>query len=393
MHLTKFIKFLRFLPLMAINLYGLNVIANDSIEDKLQNVIRSETSYNDINELMQDHGVPGISLALIHDRRLYWTKGFGVKQASANKQTVASQKVDTETIFSVGSISKVGAAVVSLKQVDQGKIKLDADVNQYLTSWKVPQSRYNKVQPVTLKNILSHTAGFNVHGFADFQPGERIPKTLDILEGRYPAKNSEIELIFEPGSRYKYSGGGTTVQQMLLEDLLQKSFAELTQQHLFKPLGMNRSTYQNPLPKSLVNVAKAHDRRGKPRALPRGYEAMPEQAASGLWTTPTDLSKIIVSLMKSYDGDSNGFLSQNIVKKMMARVGPSEFGLGPVMVDKFTFQHGGSNDSYKAFFRGNLQTGNGYVIFTNGANGNALIKVLREVLEKLLNQKAAKLAP
>ena len=377
----RFFANLTTLITLLVCLYGLNASAAElvetqasleserSLELELQKVIRDQSAYKDIDHLMQDYRVPGISLALIRDRQLLWAKGFGVKQASTHRQSRVAGKVDTETVFSVGSISKVGAAVISLKQVDLGKIKLDENVNRYLTSWKIPKSRYNKSQPVTLKQILSHTAGFNVHGFADFQPGEQLPETLDILKGRYPAKNAEVALIFQPGSRYKYSGGGTTVQQMMLEDLLNQRFVEVAQEHLFKPLAMNRSTYQNPLPSKFDNIAKAHDRSGRPRALPRGFEAMPEQAASGLWTTPSDLSKLIISLMQSYSGDSNGILSQRTAKQMMTRVGPSEFGLGPVMVDEFTFQHGGSNDSYKAFFRGNLSTGDGYVILTNSANG------------------------
>ena len=183
---------------------------------------------------------------------------------------------------------------------------------------------------------------------------------------------------------FRYSGGGTTVQQLILEDTLAMGFVNLADQQLFKPLKMERSTYENPLPANYGNIAKAHDRNGEPRALPRGYEAMPEKAASGLWTTPTDLSRVLTSLMRSYNGESETFLSSSVTKKMMTRVEPGEFGLGPELRNEFVFEHGGSNDSYKALFQGNLKTGNGFIVFTNGANGGRFIKQLRVILEDLL---------
>lgn len=366
--------------MLVLGLLHYPLVAEESIEENIQLIIRAETKHENIQQLMKAHHVPGLSLAVIRDRNIVWLKGYGVKQSGSE------DKIDRDTLFSVGSISKVGTAVVTLKQVDLGRFKLDANVNQYLISWKVPESRYSKQSAVTLRRILSHTAGFNVHGFTDFQPGESLPKTVDILNGKYPAKSSPVRLIFEPGSSFKYSGGGTTVQQMLLEDTLGKDFAALTQEQLFKPLGMNRSTYLNPVPNSLGNIAKAHDRNGRPRALPRGYEAMPEQAASGLWTTPGDLGKLIVTLMNAYDGQNASFISQKLAKEMMTPVEPSEFGLGPVMVDKVIFQHGGANDSYKAFFQGNLETGDGYVIFTNSASGRGLINQLKVILNKLISR-------
>lgn len=371
-------KNLLFPILITIVSVCIDVSAQDSFQKNFQQAIHTETNYKNIVELMSATNVPGVSIAVIRDRKLYWAKGFGILQAGKK------DKVDTDTLFSVGSISKVGTAIVTLRQVDLGKLALDNDINHYLTSWKIPENRYRKRSPVTLRHILSHTAGFNVHGFADFQPDETLPGTLDILKGKKPAKNDPIRLIYEPGTDYKYSGGGTTVVQMLLEDRLQQDFAQLAHTQLFKPLSMNRSTYQNPVPKGLGNIAKAHNRWGNPRALPRGYEAMPELAASGLWTTPSDLSKLITTLMKSYHNQDTRFISQKMTQEMMSQVKHSEFGLGPQLVGQYIFKHGGSNDSYKAFFQGNMQKGNGFVIFTNSANGNALIAKLRRVLSKLI---------
>ena len=342
----------------------------------LNKEIAKQTEYSNIKQLMAAYNIPGISLAVIKNKRLQWAEGFGVIQAGK------ADKIDSQTLFSVGSISKVGTAMLTLKQVDEGKFNLDENVNSYLKQWKVPVNRYTKERPITLKNILSHTAGFSVHGFGDFQPGEKLPTTVDILNGNYPAKNYPVRVIFKPGTQYKYSGGGTTVQQLVLEDTFNSDFEKLAAQKLFKPLQMMRSSYQNPLPTSLGNIAKAHNGNGEPRALPRGYEAMAEEAASGLWTTPTDLSKIVISLMRSYHGEKDTFLSSKLTRTMMTPVGPSEYGLGPEIENGFVFHHGGSNDSYKAFFQGNLETGDGFIVFTNGAKGGMFIRALRAVLNK-----------
>lgn len=343
----------------------------------LNREIAKQTDHKEILQLMTAYDVPGVSVAVIKNKQLLWAKGFGVIQAGAIKS------IDSETVFSVGSISKVCTAMITLKQVDNKKLDLNKDVNDYLTQWKIPSNRNTRDYSVTLKNILSHTAGLSVHGFGDFQPGERLPNTVEILNGQYPAKNSAVRVIFEPGSQFKYSGGGTTVQQLILEELFNNDFDEIAKNQLFNPLNMKRSSYQNPLPTNFGNIAKAHGRTGQPRALPRGYEAMPEKAASGLWTTPTDLSKVIISLMNSYEGEEEEFLSPLLTKQMMVPIAPGKFGLGPIINEELTFQHGGSNDSYKSFFQGNLKTGNGFVIFTNGANGGRFNKELRGVFENL----------
>lgn len=192
-----------------------------------------------------------------------------------------------QTLFSVSSVSKMLNAALVLKLVESGKLSLDTDVNQYLTSWKVPKNRHNKDKATSLRQILSHTAGFNVHGFPDFQPGAKLPTVLDTLSGRHPALYRAIRVIFEPGSEMDYSGGGITVSQLVVTDLLNTSYFDAASKWVYEPLGMNRSTFLNPLPSNTPIVAHAHNDQGKPSTNlsgkdGRGWEAMPEMAASGL---------------------------------------------------------------------------------------------------------------
>ncbi len=349
----------------------------------LQYLNKYEHALQKINlkEQMERLGVPGVSIAVIKSGKLDWAKGYGKIQHGS------LVNIDTETMFSVGSISKVGAAVTTLRLVQIGKLDLKTNVNDYLSRWKVKENRYNEKEPVSLRRIMSHTAGLTVHGFADFLPNESLPSLLEILNGNGNAKNGPIYVNIPVGSQFRYSGGGTMVEQLVIEEVTKKSFNQAAIDFMFNPLNMNRSSYLNPLPKSFGNIAKAHDRNGKPVALPRGYHAMPEAAASGLWTTPTDFSKLMIALMDSYKERKEDFLSHNLVKKQMTPVAPGKFGLGP-RIDKagesIMFSHGGSNDSYKAQFIGYMANKNGIIILTNGARGQQLIKEIIPTLKQTL---------
>lgn len=320
-----------------------------------------------IEERMAEYGVAGMSIAVIEGGELEWAKGYGVLQAGG------AEPVNTETVFSVGSVSKVGTAAATLRLVDAGRLDLGRDVNELLESWQVPP--YDFDGTVTLRRIMSHTAGLTVHGFADYQPGAELPTTVQILEGSPPAKSPPVFVDIAPGSMFRYSGGGVTVEQLVIEEEMGSDYPSAARELVFDPLGMSRSTYEEPLPESWGNIAKAHDAEGKPRALPRGYEAMPETGASGLWTTPSDYAKLVIAFIDSYRGEPGSFLSQDLAREMMTEVEPGAYGLGPALSGEGPtrhFLHGGANDSYRAYMQGNLGTGDGVVIFTNGERGAPL---------------------
>jgi len=320
-----------------------------------------------IAERMKEYGVPGLSLAVIDDGEVAWAKGYGVLRAGA------PEPVNTETVFSVGSVSKVGTAAATLRLVDAGRLDLDRDVNELLSSWQVPPNDFDEA--VTLRQIMSHTAGLTVHGFQDYQPGAELPTTVQILEGSGPAQSPPVFVDIPPGSQFRYSGGGVTVEQLVIEEEMESDYPSAARELVFEPLGMTRSTYENPIPVAFGNIAKAHDGEGRPRAWPRGFEAMPEAGASGLWTTPSDYAKLVIAFIESYRGVDGAFLSPGLARDMMTEVEPGPYGLGPELAGEGAarrFSHGGANDSYRAFMQGNLATGDGVVIFTNGERGGAL---------------------
>lgn len=330
-----------------------------------------------ISQRMATYGVPGASVAIIHKGELVWLQGYGVQSANSSEQ------VDPQTVFSAGSVSKIINAALILRLVQDGTLDLDEDVNSYLSSWKVPTNKYTAQTKVTLRAILSHTSGLSQHGFRDFQPGEKLPTAIQTLNGEPPATHKPVSLIFEPGEKMKYSGGGVTVSQVLVEDVTGLSYLDAAQKYVFSPLGMKRSTFSNPLPETHGNIARAHDENGKARALPRGYEAMPEMAASGLWTSAEDLAIFIQALLM----DDSAFLTPSLREDMLTRVPQSWHGLGPRLngtEEKSVFHHGGANNSYQTWIEGHPAQGNGFVVLTNGEDGRRLAYELRVAAEESL---------
>lgn len=327
-----------------------------------------------LDERMAAYDVPGVAVAIIEDGEVVFASGFGVRQSGA------TDPVDADTVFSAGSVSKIATASLVLSLANAGALDLDAPVATQLESWSLPDYPGFDEDRVTLRTILSHTSGFNMHGFRDFQPGDDLPTTIETLEGQSPAVNDPLTLLFEPGNEYKYSGGGYTLAQQIVDDTdATADFDTIANTHLLAPLGMTRSTFTNPLPPGHGNIAMAHNRDGSPAALPRGYETFPESAASGLWTSANDLARLVAALLASYR-DEGGFLPRSLAQDMMTPVSPSEHGLGPRVEgrdDVLMFHHGGVNDSYHAWIEGHLATGDGLVILTNGAGGNGLITEIR----------------
>ncbi|WP_067694806.1 serine hydrolase [Erythrobacter sp. AP23] len=322
-----------------------------------------------IEQRMENYGVPGMGVAIIDKGKIVFAKGYGVQSATSDAP------VDANTVFSAGSVSKIINAALILRLVQEGQLDLDTDINRYLTSWKVPENEYSSGNKITLRMLLSHTSGFSQHGFEDFLPDEALPTALQTLNGEAPAKHDPVRILFTPGSKMKYSGGGITVSQVLVEDVTGMPYAEAARKYVFAPLGMTRSTFVSPLPESHGNIARAHDSDGQPKALPRGYESFPEIAASGLWTSAGDMARFVLALMQDED-----FLTAELRADMLTRVPLSWHGLGPRLNgegDMLVFHHGGANDHYQTWIEGQPVHGNGFIVLTNGEAGRPLGYELR----------------
>jgi len=330
---------------------------------------------------MAQHHVPGVAIAVLRDGKLVHSAGYGTREAGT------ASTVDAETLFSVGSVSKVVTAATTLRLAADGKLALDQDIATYLRNWKVPATPQVPAPQLTLRMLMSHTSGLGVHGFADYLPGEPLPTLQQTLDGIAPAKNKPVRLLHTPGERADYSGGGVMVEQQVLEDVTGQPLDAIARAQVFVPLGMQRSRYSDPQA-GTDNIAKAHDGDGALTALPRGWQSFPEQGASGLWTSANDLAAFVAALTASYRGQGN-FLPRAIATDMMTEVSPSWHGLGPRLDgagQARIFHHGGSNDSYRAWIEGYLETGDGFVILTNGENGAALAAEIRNALSDAIGR-------
>ena len=206
---------------------------------------------------MSHYNVPGISIAVVEGGRLSWARGVGVKQAGT------TDSVTPTTLFQAASISKPVTATAMLRLVERGTLDLDADVNRYLTSWKMPDNKFTAQEKVTLRRIASHTAGLTVHGFPGYTTTEPLPTVVQVLNGTKPANTEAVRVDTTPGAISRYSGGGTTVMQQLLVDVTSKPFPTLMQELVLGPASMTHSTFEQPLPEARASEAsRAHDRKG-----------------------------------------------------------------------------------------------------------------------------------
>ena len=198
---------------------------------------------------MKNHGIVGVSIAIIEEGAIRQAKGYGFTDKSA------ATRVTTDTLFQAGSVSKPVAALGALRMVEDGRLSLDGDVNRKLKQWQVPENEFTKDEKVTLRRILSHSAGLTVHGFPGYDADSRLPTLRQILDGSKPANTAAIRVDVVPGSTWRYSGGGYTVMQQMMIDVAGKSFPELMQEAVLAPLRMTASTYEQPLPADRVTLA------------------------------------------------------------------------------------------------------------------------------------------
>jgi CubicO group peptidase (beta-lactamase class C family) len=338
--------------------------------------IRGQTRPMRLVERMAFHKVPGVSIAVINNGRIEWAKGYGVLEAGG------AAPVDTATLFQAASISKPVATTAALQLVRSGRLDLERDVNTWLTSWRVPANGYTAQHVVTLAGLMSHTAGFTVHGFPGYDADSAVPTLAQVLDGARPANTDPIRVADVPGRAFSYSGGGYTVMQQLLVDVSRRPFPDFMRRTVLEPLGMRHSTFEQPLPARLVrNAASAHGPDG--RALHGKWHVYPELAAAGLWTTSSDLARFALAVQEAAAGRANRLFTPALVTDMLTpRVGGS-YGLGLGITGEGParrFAHGGGNEGFRCEMVAFTHGGQGAVVMTNGDNGSRLVgEILRGI--------------
>ncbi|MES1217462.1 MAG: serine hydrolase domain-containing protein [Bacteroidota bacterium] len=327
-----------------------------------------------LQKQMIAHHTKGVSIAVIKDYKIDWAKGYG--WADENEK----RPVNTETRFQAASISKSINSLAQLKLVQQGKIDLYADINNSLKTWKFPYDSLSGNKKISLANLLSHSAGLSVHGFGGYTPGDSIPTIVQILNGERPANSPAIRSLFEPSKKYQYSGGGTTIAQLILTDITGMRYEEYLKREVLDPIGMTNSSYQQPPAADVKNLATAYYADG--REAKGKYHVYPEQAAAGLWTTPTDLSKYIIETQLEYEGKSAKVLSQQMMQKRLTAYVDSSVGLGIFLVNKkgeMYFNHNGGNEGFLSTYYGSFKGGNGVVVMINNDDFGIIPEIVNSV--------------
>ncbi len=331
-----------------------------------------------IEERLRAHHTPAVSIAVIHDHRVLWARAYGWKDLST------SERANEDTLFQAASISKMVTALAALEQADAGKVDVDANINLALRSWKLPENELTRATPVTLKQLLSHTAGTNVHSVDGYPEGATLPTLHQVLDGAPPATTPAVRVEHAPGRAFEYSGGGSLVVQQLVVDLSGKAFLGALDRAVFAPLGLRSSSFEVPLPEPL------RSRRAVPYdtdETPLPLLVYPESAPAGLWSTPTDLARFLIEIQLGREGRSQ-LVSKRVASWMLtpiAPVGPPDVwtGMG-TFVEKHGaltyFGHDGWNDGFLSMSRAMVDRGDGAVVMTNGAGGaHVLFEVMRSI--------------
>ena len=343
-------------------------------------------------ERMRYHRVPGLSIAVIHHYKIDWVKAYGWAD------TTARTPVTPATLFSAGSISKLVTAGAALKLVEQGKLRLDAPINDYLKGWQLGENDFTRQRPVSLRLLLSHQGGTSQSAYFGFVPGKGpLPSVLDVLSGQPAAEGRPVVVNRRPGTGFQYSGGGYLVVQQAMTDAAgPEDFTALTGRLLFGPLGMKSATFAQPLPPALAaRAAWAYSYNSWFKGMPYVY---PQQAPAGLYATPTDLARFLIEVQQAYRGQGRVLSAASARAMLTPQTDISngtyreQMGLGAFLLQRADrtdetsryFEHTGVNAGFLAYALASVTGGNGVVIMMNNDGGaSELGKELRRAVAKV----------
>ena len=327
-------------------------------------------------QIAQRH-IRGLSLAIIKDGKIAVARAYGVTDDSTKAP------VTTSTLFQAGSISKPVSALAALHLVEAGTVSLDGNVNDKLKSWKVPDNRFTATEKVTLRRLLSHSAGLTVHGFPGYDVAERVPTVVQVLDGAPPANTAPIRVDTTPGAIWRYSGGGFTVMQLMVGDVTGQPFPQFLQTTVLGPAGMTSSSFEQPLPNAKATLTAAgYYADGSPV---RGrWHVYPEMAAAGLWTTPTDLAKWAIEVQETLAGRGHGIISSAMARQFVTeQKGGSGLGVGVQGTGRnLRFSHGGRDEGFDALLEAGAETGDGVAIMINANDNSRLMGRVRDYVQR-----------
>lgn len=328
-----------------------------------------------LSDRMKFYHANGVSICVIKNYKVEWVKCYGWADSAEQRP------VTTTTLFQAGSNSKSLNAIGVLKLVQEGKLNLYDDINNYLKTWKFPYDSVSKGKKITIANLLSHTAGLSVHGFGGYEQQDTLPDLVQVLNGTKPANSKAVRSMYAPSLKYEYSGGGTTISQLIIQDVTGLPYDEYMWKNVLKPLGMTNSSYAQPPSKEMQgSLATGYYNDGKP--VKGKYHIYPEQAAAGLWTTATDLAKYVIETQLALNGKSQKVLTQKMTELRLTPYIDSSSAFGVFIVNKNGikyFTHGGVDEGFVSQYVGSFEGGNGVVVMTNTYNTALFDEIINAV--------------
>jgi len=336
-----------------------------AIESDLVITVQGEERHVSLDEALKLLNIPSASVALIDEGRIAFANAYG-------------ENATPDTVYQAASLSKFVAAVGAMRLVEDGTLDLDQDVNDKLTSWKVPSNALDATHKVTLRGLLSMTGGIGVPGFLGYEAGAPLPTLPQILDGSPPANSPPVTVIAVPGSAYHYSGGGYEIAEALMQDATGKPFPHLMQDLVLGPIGMTASSFDQP-PGAAFAAKAASGHFGDGTELPGRGHVFPEHAAAGLWSTPTDVAKLLVELADVWQGLSSIFLRRQTLEEMLTPQNGGPYGLGAAIAGdgaSLVLMKRGQNVGYQGYLILYPASGQGMVVMTNSDNGSKLAEAL-----------------
>ncbi|MGS2762048.1 serine hydrolase domain-containing protein [Sinomicrobium sp. M5D2P9] len=322
-----------------------------------------------IPQLMQEDKIPGVSIAFFDNGRISWQKTYGYSNLTY------SAKVTPNTVFNGASLSKPVTAMAALNLVEQGILALNEDVNNYLEGWKVPDNKFTEHEKVTLRRLIGHTAGFERYVQSSFFPNAGFPTITQMLAGEKPSVDPAVSVVYVPGQKQVYSNPGYSVIEKLIEDVTDKEFNAVINDLIFEPCDMPHSSFEQPVPNRL-SKQMATGYSDKPEPYP--YKLFPFKAAGGIWTTPTDLAKFLLTVLEDHHSGTNVILSKKMTDSIFTKT-PERLGFAKVYNDEsrdILFEHWGSNSGFTCYMVASLNNKQGVVIMTNSDNGMSLMSYI-----------------
>lgn len=309
-----------------------------------------------VKQALIDRNVAGVSVARIENGEI-------VQQIAMSHPDINKPLVSPQTIFQVGSISKPVAAWVVMTLVRDNKVDLDAPVSQYITRWELPDSEFD-ASGVTVGRLLSHTAGLSLHGYPGFLESDPLPTLEASLSGDTGGSGS-VYIAIEPGKQFRYSGGGYTLLQLMVEEVTGMTFSEYAKESVLDPLGMLGSSY--------TPDADLKSQRATPYSALRPIDQyhFTAEAAASLHSTSGDLAKFALANMLP-----NSVLEQELVTKLHSGVmdiGPNQIGLGFFIEPSAgLIGHKGANQGWRASLSFSPDESSALIILSNGNNADLL---------------------